>query len=143
MGIVVDTSALFKLFYKEENSDKMDALMQLLIQNDKPIYSIDLILYELGQIVLKKHRMKAVMARDFPQRLEAMNIEIRFPDEEFLRSVMDISKKLNTSFYDACFIAISDRLDLPLITEDREIIKKYNNSLSISDAHRVYSKMLM
>ena len=143
MGIVVDTSALFKLFYKEENSDKMDALMQLLIQNDKPIYSIDLILYELGQIVLKKHRMKAVMARDFPQRLEAMNIEIRFPDEEFLRSVMDISKKLNTSFYDACFIAISDRLDLPLITEDREILKKYNNSLSISDAHRVYSKMLM
>ena len=143
MGIVVDTSALFKLFYKEENSDKMDALMQLLIQNDKPIYSIDLILYELGQIVLKKHRMKAVMAREFPQRLEAMNIEIRFPDEEFLRSVMDISKKLNTSFYDACFIAISDRLDLPLITEDREILKKYNNSLSISDAHRVYSKMLM
>lgn len=143
MGIVVDTSALFKLFYKENNSDKIDALMQLLIQNDKPIFSIDLILYELGQIVLKKHRMKAVMARDFPQRLEAMNIEIRFPDEEFLRSVMDISKRLNTSFYDASFIAVSDRLDLPLITEDQEILKKYSNSMCISDAHEVFSKMFM
>jgi predicted nucleic acid-binding protein len=143
MGIVVDTSALFKLFYKEDNSDKMDELMQLLIQNDKPIFSIDLILYELGQIVLKKHRMKAVMARDFPQRLEAMNIEIRFPDEEFLRSVMDISKNLNTSFYDACFIAISERMDLPLITEDNEILRKYSNSMNIPDAYQKFSEMLM
>jgi predicted nucleic acid-binding protein len=143
MGIVVDTSALFKLFYKEDNSDKMDELMQLLIQNDKPIFSIDLILYELGQIVLKKHRMKAVMARDFPQRLEAMNIEIRFSDEEFLRSVMDISKDLNTSFYDACFIAISERMDLPLITEDNEILRKYSNSMNIPDAYQKFSEMLM
>ena len=72
-----------------------------------------------------------------------MNIEIRFPDEELLRSVMDISKNLDTSFYDACFIAISQRLDLPLITEDNEILRKYPNSMNIPDAYEKFSDMLM
>ncbi|MBN1539549.1 MAG: type II toxin-antitoxin system VapC family toxin [Candidatus Thermoplasmatota archaeon] len=143
MGIVIDTSALFKLFYEEKDSDKMDALMQLLINQSEQVYSIDLILYELGQIVIRKHRMKAVMARDFPQRLSAMNIDIQFPDEGFIRSAMDIGKKLDISFYDSCFIAISERLDLPLITEDSEILKKFPNSMSISNAYDKFSKMLM
>lgn len=143
MGVVLDTSALFKLFYEERDSEKMDALMHILIEYGEPIYSIDLILYELGQIMIRKHRMNAVMARDFPQRLSAMNIYIHFPDEEFLRSAMDLGKELDTSFYDSCFMAISDKLGFPLITEDNEILKKFSHSMSISNAYEKYSKMFM
>ncbi|MGA1819733.1 MAG: type II toxin-antitoxin system VapC family toxin [Thermoplasmatota archaeon] len=143
VGIVLDTSALFKLFYEEKNSDKMDALMEIMIKHGESVYSIDLILYELGQIMITKHRMKAVMARDFPQRLSALNINIQFPDDFFLRSAMDVGKKLDTTFYDSCFIAISERLDLPLITEDNDILKKFPGSMSISQAYDKFSKMFM
>jgi predicted nucleic acid-binding protein len=143
MGIVVDTSAFVKLFYNEKNSLEMDALMQLLIKQGEPIFSMDLILYELGQIVFRKHQMKFVMARDFPQRLSAMTVNVLFPDDKILSKAMDLCRELGTSFYDSSFIALSKQLDLPLITEDKELLKKYDNSMSIKDAHKKYSEMFM
>ena len=141
MGLVVDTSALVKLFYKEPGSEKMDSLMQILIKNGEPILSMDLILYELGQIVLKKYKMRSIMARDYPNRLSALSVNVLFPDDQILRAAMDISMELGMSFYDSTFIALSKNVDLPIVTEDREILKKYENAMNIEDALDLYSKM--
>jgi predicted nucleic acid-binding protein len=143
MGLIVDTSAFVKLFYSEKNSDKMDSLMQLLIKNGERILSMDLILYELGQIVLRKHKMGVIMARDFPQRLSAMTVNVLFPDDAILSSAMDISREFDTSFYDATYIAVSQKMDLPIVTEDQELIKKFENAMNIEEAYGIYSEMYL
>ena len=47
--------------------------------------------------------------------------------------VLDIAAETGLSAYDAEFVALAETLNVPLVTEDRQVLKAYRGALSMED----------
>ena len=131
MNLVLDSSVIGKMFIKEEGSDDVFKLIQKSHIKKIEFIASSLSVYEVGNIIYKTAMRKKIDSYEYMECLFLINIEF-IPINMFLASkAMAIATRKKVTYYDAVHIALSEKYNAPLITEDRELLKKFNNTLNI------------
>jgi predicted nucleic acid-binding protein len=128
---VVDASVGIKLFVDEEGSDKADRLFQQLAeQPDSRFYVPDLFFVECTNILWKYVRQfdyPAENARQDVADLRALALR-SISTADLIVSGLELALEYAITAYDACYAALGKQTKLPLITADKPLAQKLQDS---------------
>lgn len=128
---VVDASVGIKLFLAEEGSDAADALFAQLAQSPPArFYVPDLFYSECANILWKYVRRfgyPAGNARQDVADLLALRLQT-VSTADVLAPALALALQYDITAYDACYAALAQQLDLPLVTADSPLRRKLAGS---------------
>jgi len=122
-SFVVDTGSLFNLFF----IDSKDIVIEVIHKS----FILDLTLYELGSVFVKgnDNHIKNLnkeeitgLINNIGKLISGINV-IRI-EPEHISGIMNISLSTGLTFYDSSYVFYSKNLNLPLLTDDKEIYSK-------------------
>ena len=133
---VVDASVGIKLFVDEELSEQAHVLFSYLAA-DPPaeLYVPDLFYIECSNILLK-------YTRRFGRSLEDAQADLidlgrlalkNTSTTELMEKSLVLASRLNLSAYDACYAVLAQQLEIPLITADQALAKKFDRAVFLGD----------
>jgi predicted nucleic acid-binding protein len=141
MKMVLDSSVLAKLFFKEEGSDSAIELMEKGDIYDLEFISSDLVVYEIGNTIYKNIKGKKKDGRRFIELVFLLNIELVPIGRTLAKEAMIQSQKNSITFYDGVHVALSKLNDAILVTQDKELLKKIKNTKSIDTIMELIEKI--
>jgi predicted nucleic acid-binding protein len=115
--IVVDASALLEVLLQTEAAAPVEA--QLF--GGDTLHAPHLLDLEVAQVLRRYERVGELSARrgrEALDDLEAFSIE-RYPHHLFLARIWAL--RANVTAYDACYLALAEALDAPLVTTDTRL----------------------
>jgi len=115
--IVVDASALLEFLLQTGAA----AAVEERVFGGETLHAPHLLDLEVTQVLRRYERSGELDARRGREALEdlaAMRIE-RYPHFPFLERVWSL--RANATAYDACYLALAEALDAPLLTTDRRL----------------------
>ena len=128
---VVDASVGIKLFLVEEDSDVADRLFdQLTADPPATFYVPDLFYVECANILWKYVRhfgYDADSARQDVADLRSLRLQT-ISTADLLTPVLELALAYDLTAYDACYAALAQALDRPLITADGAMTRKLSSS---------------
>ncbi len=131
VNCVVDASVGIKLFVKEEFSEQVHALFaHLTATPPAQLHVPDLFFIECTNILWKYTRRfnyQAEKAHKHLANLENLALQ-RTPTSDLMVEALDIAVFHTISAYDACYVALGHRLNLPVVTVDEKLINQLANS---------------
>ncbi len=80
-----------------------------------------LLLYEVGNILLRKTRLGAEALGRAIDQISAFPLVVADPDADLLRRAARLGRELRLTFYDASFVALAEELDCDFVTADRRL----------------------
>ena len=121
---VLDASVVFKWYYKKNEVDlcKADILYNFLDSKEYLLFAPDLLIYE----ILNAFRLKEEIKNEIIDSIVSELYDAIFiieTDKGILRDAFVHARTLNISFYDGIYIALSKKLDAPLITADKKLYR--------------------
>ena len=133
---VVDASVGIKLFLDEEFSEQSHALFSHLAA-DPPteLFVPDLFYIECANILLKYTRRFGRSLEDsqadlIDLRRLALNSTATV---DLMENALLLASELNLSAYDACYAVLAKQLDIPLLTADQPLARKFEFALFLGD----------
>ncbi|MCU0798552.1 MAG: type II toxin-antitoxin system VapC family toxin [Candidatus Thermoplasmatota archaeon] len=139
MRIVLDSSVLAKLVIDEPGSDLVFSIVESAIEEETDLMVSELAFYEVGNVLWKHYRGK----RNVPGLLSDLySLGIaRVPmNDDLSEATLECALNMDITFYDAVHIAIAKAREAYLITEDRELLRKYDNARDIRSAINDFKK---
>lgn len=128
---VVDASVGIKLFLVEPGSEKADALFeQLAAPSPATLYVPDLFYIECTNILWKYSRNFGYppdQARQDIVDLQALRLQT-ISTADLIGPALQLALTLNLTAYDACYAALAETLNVPLVTADVSMARKLANS---------------
>ena len=125
MPIIVDTSIAACWCLPDEYSDAANEALNRIKQGGMTVPA--LFRYELENVLLVNERRKRISAS---QASEGMTLISRLPstvDMEFDRThLVQVAQRHSLSIYDAAYLELAFRYDLPLATLDKRLAKAAN-----------------
>jgi predicted nucleic acid-binding protein len=123
---VADASVAIQLFIAEPLSDRADALFRL-VQADAEaqIHVPDLFYAECANILWKYVRRFAYPETDALRsiaRLRAMALKPT-ANQDLMEDALRLAIRYDISAYDASYVALAHRLDIPLVTADERLVR--------------------
>ncbi len=119
---LVDTSALYPMLLKEINLDKDTFCISTLTE------------YEVGNILWKESKRGDL--KDLEQIAQIFYETITNLEKykiSSIQEVLTIAINKSLTFYDASYVYIAEINNLILITEDKDLLKKTKNAISVAD----------
>lgn len=124
---VVDAGVGIKLFLREQWTDAAEQLFAGLEQEPtRRLYVPDLFYIECANILWKYVRRfgyAADEARHDLVDLRQLNLSAVATDD-LLTHAFDLAVEHGLTVYDACYVALADLLELPLLTADERLVNK-------------------
>ena len=133
MNLVLDSSVVAKLFVDEKDSDKATEIFEKSSTRDIALAASTLVFYEVGNTILKHLRGKDKDGSEYMSQLFLLNIEYGSLDQALAREAIRIAKTNSITYYDAVHITMSQRHKSALVTEDKELLRKFENAISMED----------
>jgi predicted nucleic acid-binding protein len=132
LALVVDASVGIKLFLSEPLSPQADALFSHLAA-DPParLYVPDLFYVECANTLWKYVRRFGYLldsARQDVISLQSLALHA-LPTAVLIDSALDIAVSHQVTAYDACYVALSQRLGFPLLTADEALVRRFEGTL--------------
>jgi predicted nucleic acid-binding protein len=123
---VVDASVAIKLFIEQEGSEQAEALFDRLgTEPDTELYVPELFYAECANVLwqyVRRASYPAAEAKASLVRLQVLALQrVAIPD--LVNEALDIAITHSISAYDACYVELSERLQLPLVTADQKLIR--------------------
>jgi len=124
MRFVIDASVLIKLFVKEPYSDKAGTLFARV---DKDPYAVlfapDLVYTECANVLWKYTVRFGMTGREARRKLSLLNQVVLtiIPTRNVLSKALDLAYRYRITVYDACYVATSQLIGVPLITSDEKL----------------------
>ena len=131
MKLVLDSSVIAKLFFEEAGSDSAIKLMELGDALDIEFLASDLVIYEVGNTIWKNLRKKDKDGIRYIKLLFLLNIEFIHLDDNLACEALTAAQKNNITYYDGVHMALSKKNQATLVTQDKELLKKFKTTLSI------------
>jgi len=123
--VVLDASVISKWFIEEEDSDKALEIRDLYVQGRIGLSSPLLVLYELGNVLLKHPSLTMEVAGRAFDAFLGLQIDLKsFAEVGLLKDCMEISKKFNVTFYDASYVSLSKLYNAGFVTADKQLYEK-------------------
>ena len=124
---VVDASTAVKLYLTEPLAAEAIALFDLLTATPRAEFHVpDLFYAECANIFWKQVRkgvLTAAQVAGFDADLRALPLN-RMPTFELTVSALPIATTYDITAYDACYVALAQRLGIPLVTADQKLHNK-------------------
>ena len=125
-ALVLDTPAAMALFLQEETGEKIGKTLEDLITGNGQIFVPSLFWYEVGNTLitaLKRNRISI-------EELQGIEIDIAdlpivtdsIPDSTARLRIREIAIHKKLSYYDAAYVELSLRLQLPLHSFDKRLL---------------------
>jgi len=125
-AFVLDTSIALKWFLEDENDRAYSlAILRSLSDEHKPIVPW-LWYYEMANALLTQvHRKRVAFeeVKDFLGLIGEMAIDVDEPDRLTILGLLYVARERRLTGYDAAFLELAQRLQLPLATSDKELIR--------------------
>lgn len=115
--IVVDASAVLEVLLRTEAAEVVEARLF----GGEALHAPHLLDLEVAQVLRRYERAGELTARRGEEALEdltAFRIE-RYPHHLFLPRIWAL--RTNATAYDACYLALAEALNAPLVTRDRRL----------------------
>lgn len=128
---VVDASVGIKLFLDEPLSERADALFDHLSDNLPALLHVpDLFFIECANILWKYVRYHGYPREDaLLDVIDLGDLNLRaVPTQELIEAALPIALNLGITAYDASYVALSQKLDLPLVTADEPLARRLAGS---------------
>jgi len=123
---VVDASVALKLFFDKPRSQRVEALFSRLDAGPRArFYVPDLFFAECANVFATVARHKGYTpkeARDDMAAMRALGLKV-IPTGDLATQALDIALKHRVSGYDACYVALAERVHAPLITADEKLVR--------------------
>jgi predicted nucleic acid-binding protein len=127
---VVDASVAIKLCIAQPDSDLAQALFDHLADNPSARFHVpDFFYVECASALANYVRVIKYpidAARQGMQRLLALQLRVA-PSVTLAGPALDIANTCRISGYDACYVALAQQLDIPLITADEKLVNALSN----------------
>ena len=124
---VVDASVGIKLYIAESLSERADALfLQLATDPAAELVVPDLFYVECANILWKNVRrtgLPASQARRAVAELAKLGLR-RVSTLELIPGALAIALSHSITAYDACYVALTSRLDIPFVTADERLARQ-------------------
>jgi predicted nucleic acid-binding protein len=121
---VVDASVGIKLFVPEKDSEKVHWLFARLFE-DPPValYVPDLFFVECANVLWKNVRRGGCPAKHALKSLSDLrSIELlTISTVDLMESALQIACDKGVTVYDACYVALAERVGAPLVTADERL----------------------
>ncbi|MEM9807166.1 MAG: type II toxin-antitoxin system VapC family toxin [Cyanobacteria bacterium P01_D01_bin.56] len=127
---VIDTNIGIKQFINDPLTQKVEQLLGQLSNPSVSIFIPDLFYIEIANVLRKYVRANlyaASQARSDLDDLEALPFDVT-PTQALMQAALDIAIAKNISAYDACYVALSERVKAPLLTLDKRLVNSLTNS---------------
>lgn len=126
MPYVGDASATLPWFFIDEATPWTERLLTRLLEGDTLVVPAHWPV-EVGNVMLvaqRKRRIKQGLAIPFFQKLAALDIEIEPPLTTYgMQTVHLLAERHSLTIYDAAYLELAQRRQLPLATLDQELIE--------------------
>lgn len=128
---VVDASVGIKLFVAEELSEHVQGLFRgSFADSDASIHVPDLFYAECANILWKKARkaeFPSSHALKWIAHLKVLAVHPT-PTAELVERALEIALEFNISAYDACYVALAEMVNAPLVTADSRLASALRGS---------------
>ena len=128
---VADNSFMVSYLLEEENSEETTRLINELLENNGQIYVPQLFWYEMGNVLLMNTRpnKKTGIARLLKTDVSDTMYDLRqlpiytdpLMDDEIWTRIFTVAEESGLTFYDASYLELSHRHNLPLKTYDEDL----------------------
>lgn len=131
-NFVVDCSTIIKWFLIEEDSESALYFLQKSEKRELDLYAPKIIFIEFANVMAKQVRIKSVPEEKCIKYLITFlemckNKIVKIINQEIsILEILDLSIKRKTSYYDAEYLYLSEKLKCELITFDNRLKKAAN-----------------
>lgn len=122
----MDASFSGAWFLKDESSSQAETALELFLKASLVLWVPSLWFYETANLLINAHARSRIQESVLEEALDLMNIlELKTdePDVIGCRRICQFARQFNLSAYDAAYLELSDRLQLPLLTFDQKLTK--------------------
>jgi predicted nucleic acid-binding protein len=127
---VIDANVALKLFFEQPESDKADTLFAYLEASPRSRFYVPEFFYaECASALATYARFRDYTPKQASQDMEdllALALHIT-PTIELASEALDIALANRISGYDAFYVALSHRLEVPFITADEKLVRSLAN----------------
>lgn len=122
---VVDSSIAVKWFVEEEHTEEALRIFDDLLSGAKILWAPDLLISEFTNVMWKR-----VLAGDIDEAFavqsvrDLLQIDLKIVESrELVSSALELAVQFRRTVYDSLYLALSLRLECPIITADRRLYK--------------------
>ncbi|MFB2837978.1 type II toxin-antitoxin system VapC family toxin [Floridanema evergladense] len=122
---VLDANVAVKLYINQPFSDKAIALLDLLQANKPAKFYIPEFFYaECANVLWQYVRLAAYPPQEAKNSLENLKqLDLQVIDTfSLISESMEIAISCGIAVYDACYVELANRLNIPLVTADKKLI---------------------
>ncbi len=123
MTIVLDPSLTLAWFFEDERTEAADAVLDQVVEDSAmvpPLWRIEVL--NAFQMGIRRKRIDAAFRDTALARLKAMAIAIDFEcDAQAWTTTLHLADRFRLTAYDATYLELARRRDLPLATLDQEL----------------------
>ncbi|NQT58075.1 MAG: type II toxin-antitoxin system VapC family toxin [Bacteroidetes bacterium] len=128
-ALVLDTSAAMALFMQEETGEQIEKILEDLIAGNGQIFVPFLFWYEVGNTLVTALNRKRISFDE----LQGIEMDIAdlpivtdpIPDSAARLRIREIAVNKKLSYYDAAYVELSLRLQLPLHSFDKRVLAAF------------------
>jgi predicted nucleic acid-binding protein len=121
--VVVDSSVIAKWILPEPDSAQAQRVLTDVAGQGKRLIALDLAFIEVANAIWKRLRQKKITASEADGFLDALRqapIE-PFPAADLVKPAFAIAVRFDRAIYDALFVALAEKLQLPGVTADEPL----------------------
>lgn len=122
MTWIVDASVAAKWMFEEE----LTANARTLIESGRPLVAPDIIFAEVGNVAWKRVLRGEITAQHARAAVNALPqlLSLTVESSHLVYDALDLALKLKHPVYDCLYVALAERQDAPLVTDDARLLER-------------------
>ncbi len=125
---VLDTSIIIKWYVDEPDSIAALKIRELFDKNEVSLAVPDLVYYELANALRWNKNLNEKDVAMAVASFRSVGFRIFLPRPDVIEQAVFLAFKHNCTVYDAVFLALAKKLNVPLVTADNELAKAAGDS---------------